>query len=93
MFDALVSSQHLLHLLGDLIDPRIPSLLDEVEDTSHDRPSRQTAAEDQSARRHEAGHRIHPLRRNYWTAMAPPPIPVTTVLISPTAQAPETDAW
>jgi len=25
--------------------------------------------------------------------MAPPPIPVTTVLISPTAQAPETDAW
>jgi hypothetical protein len=34
---------------------------DEVEDPAHDRPARQTAAEDQAAQCHEAGHRIHPL--------------------------------
>jgi len=56
-------SQHLLHFLGDLIDPGIPIPLDEVEDPAHDRPARQIAAEDQAAQCHEVGHRIHPLKQ------------------------------
>lgn len=56
-------SQHLLHLLRDLIDPGIPVFLDEVADPAHDRSPRQTRAEHQAAQRHGAGHRIHPLQR------------------------------
>jgi hypothetical protein len=77
---------HLLHFLRNLIDPGIPVLLDEVEDPAHDRPTRQTTAEDQppSATR-PIIESTHSCSRKYWTAMAPPPIPVTTVLITPTA--------
>ena len=66
--------------------PGVPALLDEFEDPEHDRPARQTTAEDQAAQRHEAGHRIDPLPQpKVWIAMATPPMPVTTVLIIPTA--------
>ncbi len=46
------------------INPGIPVPRDEVEDPAHDRPSRQTATEDQATERHEAGHRIHSLVRS-----------------------------
>jgi hypothetical protein len=79
-------SQHLLHFLGHLIDPGIPVSLDEVEDPAHDRPpGRPQPKIKPPSATSPVTESTHSCSRKYWTAIAPPPIPVTTVLINPTA--------
>jgi len=81
-----VSLQHILHFLGDIIDLRIPVLFDEVEDPAHDRPARQSAAEDQApSATSPVTESTHSCNRKYWTVIAPPPISVTTAPINSTA--------